>query len=249
MTSGSGTCTVNFNQAGNTNYSAATQVAETVTATAGPAKKLLFTTQPGGGAGGVAWTTQPTVTVEDALGDTVAGSSASITLAIGTNPGGGVLTCTSDPQSAASGVATFSGCNITKLGTGYTLSATSSGLTTATSTAFNITAGTATKLVFTTEPAGGNKKTNNLTTQPVVTVEDAAGNTVTGSSTSIQLSITSGTGTSGATLTCTTNPLNAASGVATFAGCKISTAGSGYTLTATGGGFTVISAPSFSITN
>ncbi len=33
MTSGTGTCSVLFNQAGNTNYNAASQVTETVTAT------------------------------------------------------------------------------------------------------------------------------------------------------------------------------------------------------------------------
>ena len=53
--------------------------------------------------------------------------------------------------------------------------------------------------------------------QPVVHVEDASGNVVTTSSASVSLSIASGTG----TLDCTTNPVTAVSGVATFAGCKI----------------------------
>jgi len=215
------------------------------TVNAGPAAKLAFTTQPGGGTGGTAWTTQPVVTVQDAGGNTVTSSSASITLAIGTNPGGGTLTCTTNPQNASAGVDTFAGCNINKAGTGYTLTATSSGLTSATSSAFNITAGTATKVVFTTQPGGGTGGTA-WTTQPIVTVEDANGNTVTGSSASIMLAI--GTNPGGGTLTCTTNPQSASSGVDTFAGCNINKAGTGYTLTATSSGLTSATSSTFNIT-
>jgi hypothetical protein len=69
---------------------------------------------------------------------------------------------------------------------------------------------------------------------------------VTTSTASIGLSITAGTGTSGALLTCTANPKAAALGVATFAGCKISKTGAGYTLTATSSG--LASAVSSSVT-
>src|SRR5205823_10996195 len=48
-----------------------------------------------------------------------------ISLAIGTNPGGGTLAGTTTRQ-ASSGVANFSGLSINKTGTGYTLAATSS---------------------------------------------------------------------------------------------------------------------------
>mgnify|MGYP003704431363 CR=1 FL=1 len=43
----------------------------TFTVVAGPASKLAFTTQPGGGASGIAWAQQPIVTVQDAAGNTV----------------------------------------------------------------------------------------------------------------------------------------------------------------------------------
>ena len=216
------------------------------TVNAGPAAKLAFTTQPGGGTGGTAWTTQPIVTVEDANGNTVTGSSASIMLAIGTNPGGGTLTCTTNPQSASSGVDTFAGCNINKAGTGYTLTATSSGLTSATSSTFNITVGSAAQLAFTTQPGGGTGGTA-WTTQPVVTVQDAGGNTVTSSSASITLAI--GTNPGGGTLTCTGGlSKSASSGVATFAGCRINNTGNGYTLTATSSGLTSATSNTFNIT-
>ena len=106
---------------------------------AGIANKLAFTTQPGGGIAGTAWTTQPVVTVQDSNSNTVTGSTASITLSIGTNPGSGALTCTTNPRTAASGVSTFAGCSINNSGTGYTLTAASSGLYVATSSSFNIT--------------------------------------------------------------------------------------------------------------
>ncbi|MFI5041926.1 MAG: hypothetical protein ACHQNA_08785 [Acidimicrobiales bacterium] len=79
------------------------------------------------------------VAVTDAGGNTVTGSSATITLAIGTNPGAGTLTCTTNPLAASSGMATFAGCSINNAGNGYTLTATSGGLTTATTSGFNIT--------------------------------------------------------------------------------------------------------------
>src|SRR5262249_10610116 len=81
----------------------------------------------------------------------------------------------------------------------------------------------------------------------VVVVQDAGGNTVTTDTSNVTLAITSGTGTAGAGLICTANPKAAASGVATFAGCKIDRAGSGYTLTATDGSLNSAVSSSFDI--
>jgi hypothetical protein len=50
-----------------------------------------------------------------------------VTLAIGNNPSGGVLTCTGGTSAGTiAGIATFTGCSIDKGGTGYTLTATAS---------------------------------------------------------------------------------------------------------------------------
>ena len=116
-------------------------VSATFTVNAGVAVQLGFTQQPNGGTGGVAWTTQPKVAVQDALGNTVTSSSASVTLAItaGTGNPSGTLTCTANPNAAAAGIVTFAGCKINLPGSGYTLTATAAGLTNATSTTFNIT--------------------------------------------------------------------------------------------------------------
>jgi hypothetical protein len=81
------------------------------------------------------------VTVQDAFGNTVTTSVASVTLTIttGTGTSGAVLTCTTNPQAAVAGVDTFAGCKINLAGTGYNLTATASGLTPATSSTFTIT--------------------------------------------------------------------------------------------------------------
>ena len=62
-----------------------------------------------------------------------------ITLAFGTNAAGGTLSGGA-PVNAVNGVATFPNLSVDKAGNGYTLRATASGLTAATSSAFNVTA-------------------------------------------------------------------------------------------------------------
>jgi hypothetical protein len=200
---------------------------------------LAFTTQPGGGTGGLAWGTQPVVTVRSAAGGlfwTGTGSAGNVTLAMGTNPSAGTLTCTAATVAAVNGYAAFAGCNINKIGTGYTVTAaldnpvigaTASGL-------FNITLGAAAKLAI-------NQPSNALSgvafgTQPIVTVQDAGGNTVTTSTASITLSASTGT------LACTNAgnlTMAAAAGVATlFTGCNIVGPGTTPTITAASSGLT-----------
>ena len=211
----------------------------------GPAAKLAFGQQPTSTTGGATITPAVTVRVLDAVNNVVPTSSASITLAFGNNPGSGTLGGTLT-QSAASGVATFSGLSVDKIGSGYTLAATSTGLAGATSSAFNITLGAAAKVIFTTQPAGAVSGTA-FTTQPVLAVTDLGGNPRTtgpGSGATIALSIVSGTGTSGAALTGCAN-LTASAGVASVTGCSINLAGTGYQLFAS----TVVSGSTFTATS
>jgi len=222
----------------------------TFTITAGTAAKVVFTQQPSGSTGGVAFGTQPTVTVEDAGGNPVTSDASAVTLSItsGTGTAGAALTCTSNPVVASSGVATFAGCKIDKAGSNYQLHAIDGTLTPANSSAINITVGAAAKLVFTTQPSSSAASQAPFAQQPVVTVQDAGGNTVTTDGSSVTLSITTGTGTVGAALTCTTNTVAASSGVATFAGCKVDKAGTGYTLHAIDGGLAATDSSAFAIT-
>ena len=212
----------------------------------GPAAKLAFLQPPTNNVAGVAISPAVTVQVQDLGGNLVADSTASIAMAIGTNPGAATLSGTT-PVDAVAGVATFSDLSINKAGNGYTLVASSSGLTSGTSATFNITAAAADKLAFTTSPGASNTAGTNFGTQPVVTVQDAFGNTVTGDTSNVALSITSGTGAPGAILTCTANPKAAVAGVAAFAGCRIDLVGTGYTLTATDGSLTAATSAAFNV--
>ena len=206
-----------------------------------PATKLVFGTQPGATTGGVA-IPDFTVQVEDAGGNLVTTSTASITIAIGNNPSGGALSGTLT-HAAVAGVATFSGVSINKAGTAYTLTATSSGLTSATSTAFNVTVGAAAKLAFGTQPSAtaGGVAIPTFT----VLVQDAGGNTVTASTAAVAIAI--GTNPSGGALSGTLTHA-AVAGVATFSGVSIDKAGTAYTLTATSSGLTSATSTAFNVT-
>ena len=212
--------------------------------TVGPATQVAFTTQPGGAVDGIAQSTQPVLTVEDVGGNVVTTDTSTLTLAIAS--GTGSLACMSgQSKAAASGVANFAGCKITGLIGTFTLSASDGALTAATSNGFTITIGPASKVVFTTQPVGNVYENADLSTQPVVTVEDVGGNPT--GTTSVTLTINSGP--AAGVLGCTTNPLAAVSGVASFAGCKITgTLASGtYTLRAADGALTTDNSFSFVI--
>ncbi len=193
-----------------------------------PATKLVFTTQPSSSTGGIAFTSQPVVMVQTAAGVKSTGTRT-VTLSL-TSAGNATLGCASNTITSTTGIIAFTGCAIDKVGT-YTLTATSGTLTAAVSTSVRITVGPAVALTFTAAPST-NRVASTFTTQPVVAIVDAGGNT-TSSTAGVTLSITTP---AGATLSCTSNPRAAVSGVATFAGCRIDRAGT-YSLTAVSGTF------------
>ncbi|HLL54694.1 MAG TPA: hemagglutinin, partial [Myxococcaceae bacterium] len=168
-------------------------------------------------------------------------STASITLALGANPGGGTLSCT-PTVAAVSGVATFSGLSLDKAGTGYTLTATSAALTAATSAAFNVSAAAPSQLAFTVQPSNA---TAGQAIAPAVRVaiQDAFGNT-TNSTANVTVALGSNPG--GGTLSGTPT-VAAISGVATFSGLSLDKAGTGYTLTATSGALPGLASATFDI--
>jgi len=103
------------------------------------ATHLVFTVQPSNTTAGGTISPAVQVAAQDDAGTTVVGFGGDITIALGTNPGGGTLSGTAT-VTAANGVATFSNLSIDKVGNGYTLAATATGLTGATSAQFNIAA-------------------------------------------------------------------------------------------------------------
>ncbi len=222
-------------------WTATSAVSSSVTVVAtGLATKLGFLTQPSNTTSGTAFAVQPVVSVRDAGGNLVQTSTALITLTL-TTPGGATLTCSiSTSRIAVAGVAAFSGCAVNTAGS-YTLTATSPLLTSAMSTTFTV-AGPAARLAFTASPSNSTGGTV-FATQPVVVVQDSAGRTVTNNTSPVALSITTPKET---VLTCTANPQNANSGIATFAGCNIKKKGT-YTRTASSGTLTSAVSSSFTI--
>jgi hypothetical protein len=217
----------------------------------GTGTKLAFTAQPTRGTPGVAFPVQPSVSIQDTAGTTVSNApSTTVTLALGANPGGATLTCTGGlSKTTGSGVATFSGCRLDKVGVGYTLVAMATGLTSAATALFDI----ADRLAFTTQPAGAAGGIA-FTTQPVVAVRAGTSATAThDSATVVTLSIKAATGASGAVLTCTGGlSRTAVSGVAAFTGCAIDKASptspaNPYILMATASGLTSAESSPFAV--
>jgi hypothetical protein len=209
----------------------------------GPLAQLVFTQQPTDAVAGVTIAPAVTVTGQDAAGNTVTTFSGNVTVAIGTNAGGGTLSGTAT-QPAAAGVATFNGLSIQKAGTGYTLVASSGSVTPVVSSAFTITHAAAAKLSFTRQPsttAAGSA----ITPAVEVTALDEFDNVATSFTGNVMVAI--GTNPKSAKLTGTAT-LPAASGVAAFATLKLDSAGVGYTLTATASGLTDGTSSTFDIT-
>ena len=203
---------------------------------------LEFVSQPGNSAAGVAISPAVTVRVVDASGNTVLDASGPVTLALGANPGGGTLSG-SLTASPAGGVATFSGLSIDRAGTGYTLAASSSGLTSATSSAFDVSAAAASRLVFGVQPSNA---AAGQAIAPAVTVEarDAFGNLDAAFTGSVTVAL--GGGNSNATLSGTATA-SATAGVATFSDLSVNKTGRGYTLAASASGASSATSNTFNI--
>ena len=217
---------------------------------AGPATQLVFITQPSS-ANSASSLGTITLALEDALGNVETGSTASVSLAIATNAGpGGVLSGTLT-TAAVSGVASFPGLTINKIGTGYTLQATGSSFTKV-SSMFNITLGPVSQLVWSAQPTSSNITAGSAVLSPTatplqVTLEDAGGNIEVGPSLTVSITIGSNPGSS--TLMGTTSATTT-TGITNFNTLALNKAASGYTFTATSGvvtasssSFTIIAGP------
>jgi len=229
--------------AASTGLASATSTSFVVTAR--PATRLAFVQQP---ASAVAGSSLGTLTVElqDATGARVTGQTAPITLAIGTNPGGGTLSGTLT-HTTANGLATFTGLSINRPGTGYTLTASASGLGGATSNAFTITVGAPSQLTFIVQPCPSACLVGaTLIPAPQVAVQDALGNTVTGSTATVAVTLKGGG--SKTTLSGTTS-VHAVAGVATFSDLSVDRPSTSLTLHATSGGLASGTSAAFNITN
>ncbi|MDQ8155597.1 MAG: Ig-like domain-containing protein, partial [Gemmatimonadota bacterium] len=106
---------------------------------AGPAATLVMDALPASVTAGTALAATQ-VQALDALGNVATGFTGSVTVALAGGPAGAAL-AGATTQNATAGVATFSGLTITKVGTGYALTATAGTLPPITSGTFAVTPG------------------------------------------------------------------------------------------------------------
>jgi len=201
-----------------------------------PGAGLSFTVQPTSTLVGQILSPTVLVLVQNSGGPVV---GQPMTLTLGNNPGGATLSGGS-AVSGAGGLATFSNLSVNNPGFGYTLVASASGFTGATSTAFDI-APVGASFSFLVQPSNG------VATLPIfpavqVRAADGVGRGITG------LTITLGIGANpgGATLSGATAVTNLA-GIATFPNLSVSNAGNGYTLVAAMLNFTGAASNAFNI--
>ena len=99
--------------------------------------RVAFLTEPSNATVNTAIPGSIDIGIVDNTGTVRTDATSSVTLAIANNPGGATLTGTTTVN-AINGIASFSGLKLDQTGTGYTLVATSAGLKSDTSAAFNV---------------------------------------------------------------------------------------------------------------
>jgi hypothetical protein len=153
---------------------------------------------------------------------------------------GGTMT-----QTVSGGVATFGNLSINEAGTGFTLTANSTGLVLISSTAFAITPAAADHLLFSQQPT--DTPAGQTISQVIVQVVDQFGNVITSDNTDIVTLTLNDNPMTGATLSGTLT-VTVVNRVATFSDLSIDVAGDGYSLQASASGLTSANSDPFSIT-
>jgi len=220
------------------------------TALAGSAVGLQFVTQPSSTIQAGTVFSSFTVRFVDSDGNLASDASSSVTLTV-VSPSGTAKIIGVPRVAAVGGSATFNNIAIDIAGTGYTLRATSGTLNAATSSSFSVTAGTASKLVFSRQPAGAVVGVAFIQ-QPLVSITDVYGNVVTGRTDAVTLTASSTDATSGQSVTRNfasgvTNSVSAVSGVATYTNIAMASIVSNVIMTATAPGLTAAFSTSFNV--
>jgi MYXO-CTERM domain-containing protein len=210
--------------------------------TPGAPVALNFLTQPSDTKAGYSISPSVQVGMLDQFGNQVDMGSNDISIDLGTNAGGGTLSGTLT-VTASNGVATFSDLSLDKIGDGYTLTASSAGLTGTTSGAFTVLPGDPAKLAFLTQPS--DTVAGAAIAPPVqLMILDQFDNPTTAS---LDVSIDLGNNPSGTYLAGRTDTA-AEDGIATFSDLSLYKTGEGYTLYASSSGLDSAESGGFNIT-
>jgi hypothetical protein len=191
-----------------------------------PATKLGFVGQPGAVQTGQPITPAVQVAIQDASGGTVVSRTDAVTLQLQNNPGGATLGGTLT-RNAVGGVATFDNITLDQVGDNYTLTATASGLTSATSNGFNVSAAPVAQLAF--AAALSTTKAGDPIAGVRVEIRDQGGTLLTGRTDQITVQLKDNPA---ATTLHGTTTVAAVGGVATFSDLSVQIAAAGYSLSA-----------------
>ena len=183
-------------------------------------------------------------TIEDPYGNPEPSFSGPVTIGLSSDPGAGVLNGQLN-GSASGGQVAFSGLTLDTVGAGYTIDATSPGLSAVTTGSVDVVPAAAAKLVVSIQPPGS--LVAGASFGLAISAEDAFGNLATTYTGNVNLTLQGPAGPvtlNGGPLT-----LSATGGVANFgARLAIDTAGSGYTIEATSGGLSPATTRAISVT-
>ncbi|MGA7497522.1 MAG: dockerin type I repeat-containing protein [Isosphaeraceae bacterium] len=182
------------------------------------------------------------VTAKDSSGNVDTSFTGTVTVALGSNPVDGILGGTLS-VTAQSGVASFLDLTLDKVGTGYTLLVSATGLDGATTNDITVTPAAVTQLVVTSQPPPAVAPDSAFGL--VVAACDPFGNVDTSFSGSVAVALLNNPG--GATLGGTLS-VTAQGGVATFSDLTLNELGFGYTLSVSYSGLTTATTNAFNVT-
>lgn len=197
----------------------------------GPASGLAFGVHPGSTQVGANIAPAVQVLLQDAHGNLVTSGAKEISLALDANAQGATLSGTTVATTSA-GIASFPELRVGKVGTGYTLIASATGLGSTSSAPFDITVfGAPSQLAFVGQPSNA---LAGATLSPAIQLElrDSEGNLVTSANAPVSIALSNP---NGAILSGTTT-VAAVNGVARFSDLSINKVGTGYTLAASATG-------------
>jgi len=164
----------------------------------GASARLVFTRSPVSTTAGAPLTAQ--VTAQDGAGNATPSFVGAVQVSLAQNADGATL-FGGGTATAVGGVANFANLAVTRIGTGYRLTASANGLVSATSDPFNVATGPAARLDL-VSGGGQSANANEALPRPIVAqVTDAAGNPVANRSVTFQVVQGGGTVTPGSALT------------------------------------------------
>jgi MYXO-CTERM domain-containing protein len=206
------------------------------------ASQLVFATQPLSAVAGSFLSPAVRVEARDAFDNVDTAFDGDITVAIATDPGGATLSGTL-VVAATAGVVSYADLSLDKVGTGYTLSASASGMTSVTSAPFNITPAAATRVAFFVQPVS-TPAGQFITPAVVVEAQDPFGNRATSYSGAITLELGNNPGPSTLSGSLSGPAIN---GARAFGDLMLDRTAMGYTLVATATGLASATSQSFDV--